>query len=71
MKSTLTAGLIAALATPALAGGPVIVPEEPEVVSDQAGSGNLLVPLLLVLAIGAVIASDNGDDPVRPIDSSG
>lgn len=67
MKATLTAGLIAALAAPAMAGGPVIVEEEAEVVAEKPGSANLLVPILILAAIGLVVAS--GDDSDRPVNT--
>ena len=62
MKKTLTATLVAALATPALAGGPVIL-EEPEVVAERPAS-NILLPLLAVVAIGVLVSS--GDDEAAP-----
>lgn len=60
MKKTLTATLVAALASPALAGGPVIL-EEPEAVAERPAS-NILLPLLAVVAIG-VLLSSGGDEP--------
>lgn len=60
MKKTLTAALVAALAAPAMAGGPVLL-EDQEVVAERPASG-LLIPLLAVVAIGLLITS-NDDDP--------
>lgn len=61
MNKTLTATLLCALtATPALAGGPVVIEDETEVVAERPGS-SILVPLLILLAVG-VIASSGGDD---------
>jgi hypothetical protein len=62
MTRLLPALLIAALATPGFAGGPVVIEEAEEVVADAATSANLIVPLLLVLAIGLAVASGDGDD---------
>ena len=61
MKRTLTATLIASLAAPAFAGGPVVIEEAEEVVA-EAGSGNMIVPLLLLLAIGIAVADGGNDD---------
>ncbi|WP_103256124.1 hypothetical protein [Tabrizicola aquatica] len=61
MNKTLTATLLCALAaTPALAGGPVVIEDETEVVAERPGN-SILVPLLILLAVG-VIASSGGDD---------
>lgn len=59
MKKCLTATLVAALATPAMAGGPVIV-EDTEVVAERPAS-NILIPLIAVVAIAVLIGKD--DDP--------
>lgn len=69
MKHLLPALLIAALASPGFAGGPVIVEDAEEVVAEAAGSGNLLVPLLAVLVIGLALSggSDRGDQCNREI----
>ena len=64
VKKTLTATLVAALAAPALAGGPVLL-EEPEVVAARPASG-ILLPLLAVVAIGLLISSNDEDAPVTP-----
>lgn len=61
MNKTLTATLIAALASPALAGGPVLL-EEQEVVAERPAS-NILLPLLAVVAIGLLISSGDDEDP--------
>lgn len=63
MKKTLTATLVAALAAPAMAGGPVLL-EDTEVVAERPAT-NIVIPLLAVVAIGLLIAS-NDDDPVPP-----
>lgn len=63
MKKTLTATLVAALAAPAMAGGPVLL-EDTEVVAERPAS-NIIIPLLAVVAIGLLISS-NDDDPVPP-----
>ena len=64
MKATLTAALIAALAAPAMAGGPVVVEEEMEVVAEKPASslGGVLLPLLAIAVI-AVALSGNDDEP--------
>jgi hypothetical protein len=62
MNRLLPALLIAALATPGFAGGPVVLEEPEEVVANAATSANLIVPLLLVLAIGIAVSSGDGDD---------
>lgn len=64
MKKTLTATLVAALASPALAGGPVLL-EEPEVVAERPAS-TILVPLLAVVAIGLLISSNDDEEPAPP-----
>jgi hypothetical protein len=63
MKTALTATLIAALAAPAMAGGPVIVEEEIEVVAEKPASSAGALPLILLLAIGIAIASGGGSGP--------
>ncbi|MES2817270.1 MAG: hypothetical protein V4720_20365 [Pseudomonadota bacterium] len=63
MNKTLTATLVAALAAPAFAGGPVLL-EDTEVVAERPAS-NILIPLLAVVAIGLLISSGD-DDPVTP-----
>ena len=62
MKAALTATLIAALAAPAMAGGPVVVEEEIEVVAEKPASSIGALPLILLLAIGIAVASGGGDD---------
>jgi hypothetical protein len=62
MKAFLTAALIATLAVPAIAGGPVIVEDVSEVVAEgPASSIGALVPLLLLVAV-VVAVSGGGDD---------
>lgn len=61
---TLTATLGAALAAPALPGGPVLL-EAPEVVAERPASGILLAQLAVV-AIGLLISSNDEDAPVTP-----
>lgn len=64
MKQTLTATLIAALASPALAGGPVVL-EEAEVVAERPSS-NIFIPLLAVVAVGLLLANDDEEEPPPP-----
>lgn len=67
MNKTLTATLICALAAPALAGGPVLVEEEAEVVAERpASKGGAIVPLLLLLAVAVAVANSGGDTPCTP-----
>lgn len=62
MKALFTAALIAALAVPAFAGGPVIVEDVSEVVTEgPASSIGAIVPLILLVAI-VVAVSGGGDD---------
>ena len=71
MKPTLTAALIAALATPAVAGGPVIMEEGAPAVEETATQSNILVPLLVLVAVGLLVGSSGGDDtPSCPINQS-
>lgn len=65
MNRTLTAVLIASLASPSFAGGPVVLEEEEEVV-EAAATSNIIVPLLLLLAVGVLVS--NGSDPAAPPD---
>ena len=61
MKALLTAALIASLAVPAFAGGPVIVEDVSEVVAEgPASSMGAILPLILLVAI--VVAVSGGDD---------
>ena len=60
MKTALTATLIAALAAPAMAGGPVVVEDEIEVVAEKPASSVGALPLILLLAIGIAVASGGG-----------
>lgn len=64
MNRTLTATLLCALATPALAGGPVIVEEAVEVVPARPASSinPLILPLLAVVVI-ALVANGGDDEP--------
>lgn len=62
MKTSLTATLLVAMATPALAGGPVVIIDEPEVVVERpASSINPIIPLLLLLAIGVAVSGGSSD----------
>ncbi len=70
MKTALTATLIAALAAPAMAGGPVIVEEEIEVVAEKPASSVGALPLILLLAIGIAIASGGSNDRGQDDDDS-
>ncbi len=54
--------LTALLASPAFAGGPVIVTEEPPIadVRPQGDGGKWVVPVIVgVVILGAIISSDN------------
>jgi hypothetical protein len=66
MKATLTAALIAALAAPAMAGGPVVVEDETEVVAEKPASslGGFLIPLLAVAVIAVALSGDDDPAPV-------
>jgi len=64
VNKTLTATLVAALAAPTFAGGPVLL-EDTEVVAERPAS-NILIPLLAVVAIGLLISSGDDDEPVPP-----
>lgn len=70
MKRTLTATLIAALATPSFAGGPVLPVEEPEVIAEKPSSRiNPIIPILLLVAVG-ILVGQSTDDPVDGSSSS-
>lgn len=58
LKQTMTAALIAALATPALAGGPVVIEDTAEVEVERPA---VLWPLLLLAAVAVVVVA-SGDD---------
>jgi len=62
MKTTLTATLIAALASPVMAGGPVIVEEEIEIVAERPASSVGVLPILIAIAIGVAVFSSGDDD---------
>lgn len=62
MKATLTATLIAALAAPAMAGGPVIIEDTTEVVTDKPATSIGVLPIVLILTVALVAASGGGDD---------
>jgi len=66
MKKTMTAALIAALATPAVAGGPVIVEEGAPAVEESTNKGSLLVPLLVLVAVGLLVGSNDSGKPDCP-----
>jgi hypothetical protein len=62
MKALLTAALIATLAVPAFAGGPVIVEDVSEVVAEgPASSIGAIVPLILLVAIVVAVSGGGGD----------
>lgn len=71
MKATLTAALIAALAVPAMAGGPVVVEEEMEVVAEKPASslGGVLIPLLAVAIIAVALSGDDDEPAPVPVTS--
>lgn len=63
MKALLTAALIATLAVPAFAGGPVIVEDVAEVVAEgPASSMGMALPLILLVAVVALVASGDDED---------
>lgn len=63
MKALLTAALIATLAVPAFAGGPVIVEDVSEVVAEgPASSMGMALPLILLVAVVALVASGDNED---------
>jgi hypothetical protein len=62
MKTTLTATLIAALASPVMAGGPVIIEEEIEIVAERPASSVGVLPILIAIAIGVAVFSSGDDD---------
>jgi hypothetical protein len=62
MSTALTLGVL----DPALAGGPVVLVEDAEVVAEKpASSGGFLIPLLLLGAIAAIVVNDD-DEIVDP-----
>lgn len=65
MKRILTAALIAGLATPALAGGPVIV-EDTEVVVEKNPSSGLVLPLVLAIVVGVALLGNDDEGGARP-----
>lgn len=71
-SSALTTTLIAALASPAITGGPVLVGEEAEIVVQRpASSVNPVIPLLLLTVIaGAASGGSSGGDDAGTFDSS-
>ena len=60
MKRLLTAALIASLAVPAFAGGPVVIEDTEIEAVAPASSQNLLIPILLVAVVLAIASS--GDE---------
>ena len=61
LSTALTLGAL----NPALAGGPVVIAEEPEVVeAKRASSSGALIPLLLLGVILAVVVAEDDKDPV-------
>lgn len=61
MKTTLTAALIATLAAPVMAGGPVII-EEMEAVAERPASSVGILPILIAVAIGVALMSSDDDN---------
>ncbi len=60
LSTALTLGVL----NPAVAGGPVVVEDDVEVVETKpASSGGVLVPLLLLAAVVAIVASGDDDEP--------
>lgn len=64
MNKTLTATLLCALATPSLAGGPVIEEEAVEVVPARPASSvnPLLLPLLAIVVVALVVNSNDEEE---------
>ncbi|MBA3910222.1 MAG: hypothetical protein C0524_10145 [Rhodobacter sp.] len=62
LSTALTLGVL----NPALAGGPIVIAEEAEVIAEKpASSGGFLIPLLLIAAITIAVTS-GGDDEAPP-----
>ena len=70
MKLLTTAALILSLATPTFAGGPVLVEDATEAAPLVRSHNNRLVPILLGIAVAAIILGGNdacngdGGEPV-------
>lgn len=65
----LTSALTLGVMNPALAGGPVVVADEPEVVAEKpASSAGFIIPLLLLAAVVAVAAGNDDDVTAAPSD---
>lgn len=62
MKATLTATLIASLAAPAFAGGPVIIEDTTEVVAEKPASSVGALPLVILLAVTLIAVTGGGDE---------
>ena len=61
MKNLLTTAILIALAIPAQAGGPVIVEDATEAAPLVRSHNNRLVPILLGLAVAAIILGGGSD----------
>ncbi|RYI25908.1 MAG: tail fiber domain-containing protein [Acetobacteraceae bacterium] len=60
----LTTALTLGALNPALAGGPVIIQDDAQVVEAKpASSGKALIPLLILAAVVAIAISGNDDEP--------
>jgi len=65
LSKALTLGTL----NPTLAGGPIVIKEEMEVVAERpASSGGILIPILLLAAI-AIVVTSGGDDNQAPMAS--
>lgn len=66
IASFLSGVSLAAFATTAMAGGPVMVPDEgePVVIATETSSSRpgIVIPLLLLLVVGAALAGGDDDD---------
>lgn len=62
MKTSLTATLIASLAAPVMAGGPVIIEDDVEVVAEKPASSVGLLPILLVVALGVAVLTQDEEE---------
>ena len=65
-KVVISAAAMSMFAAVAFAGNPIVPEMEPmvEVMEEEPGSsGGLLIPLLVLVAIGALVANSSDDDP--------
>jgi hypothetical protein len=69
MKKLIASVMALSLGTSAaMAGGPVVVVEEPEVVAEKPASSGGILPLILVgIALCVALCGGDDDDPVAPV----